>query len=116
MAALAALCRLVPLGGWQAMAGSDRESRWHADGTTENVCQVGIANLGTSKVAAHMAQHLATQKSALLSRPVLRASFVLPPVCLGCMAGDEIVAGDDIYGGTDRLLTRVVPKGGVTVR
>ena len=42
--------------------------------------------------------------------------FELPSVGFGCMAGDEIVAGDDIYGGTDRLLTRVVPKGGVTVR
>ncbi|WOK96417.1 hypothetical protein Cni_G05124 [Canna indica] len=31
-------------------------------------------------------------------------------------AGQEIVAGDDIYGGSDRLLSRVVPKRGVIVK
>ena len=31
------------------------------------------------------------------------------------VTGQEIVAGDDIYGGTDRLLTRVVPRSGVKV-
>lgn len=31
-------------------------------------------------------------------------------------AGQEIVAGDDIYGGSDRLLSRVVPKDGVIVK
>ncbi|CAL9150863.1 cystathionine beta-lyase, chloroplastic-like [Musa acuminata AAA Group] len=31
-------------------------------------------------------------------------------------AGQEIVAGDDIYGGSDRLLSRVVPKSGVIVK
>eukprot|EP00897_Mesotaenium_endlicherianum_P004979 jgi/Mesen1/4509/ME000023S03881 len=31
-------------------------------------------------------------------------------------AGQEVVAGDDIYGGTDRLLSRIVPKSGVTVK
>lgn len=31
-------------------------------------------------------------------------------------AGQEIVAGDDIYGGSDRLLSRVVPKDGITVK
>lgn len=31
-------------------------------------------------------------------------------------AGQEIVAGDDIYGGADRLLSRVVPKAGVIVK
>ncbi|CAI5471824.1 unnamed protein product [Closterium sp. Yama58-4] len=30
--------------------------------------------------------------------------------------GSAIVAGDDIYGGTDRLLSRVVPRAGVAVR
>eukprot|EP00884_Botryococcus_braunii_P017107 jgi/Botrbrau1/407/Bobra.110_2s0057.1 len=30
-------------------------------------------------------------------------------------AGDHIVAGDDLYGGTSRLLTRVVPSAGVEV-
>ncbi|CAI7801034.1 unnamed protein product [Closterium sp. NIES-53] len=30
--------------------------------------------------------------------------------------GSSIVAGDDIYGGTDRLLSRVVPRAGVAVR
>ena len=29
--------------------------------------------------------------------------------------GDRILAGDDIYGGTSRLLTRVVPKAGIKV-
>ncbi|KAG9444177.1 hypothetical protein H6P81_015517 [Aristolochia fimbriata] len=31
-------------------------------------------------------------------------------------AGQEIVAGDDIYGGSDRLLSRVVPKKGILVK
>ncbi|GAY33036.1 hypothetical protein CUMW_274520 [Citrus unshiu] len=30
--------------------------------------------------------------------------------------GEEIVAGDDLYGGTDRLLSRVTPKTGVVVK
>lgn len=30
-------------------------------------------------------------------------------------AGGHIVAGDDLYGGTSRLLSRVVPNNGVTV-
>lgn len=31
-------------------------------------------------------------------------------------AGDEILAGDDLYGGTYRLLTRVLPRQGIGVR
>lgn len=30
--------------------------------------------------------------------------------------GQEIVAGDDIYGGSDRLLSKVIPKNGVVVK
>ncbi|KAI9071121.1 hypothetical protein K1719_046910 [Acacia pycnantha] len=30
--------------------------------------------------------------------------------------GEEIVAGDDLYGGSDRLLSQVIPKSGVIVR
>ncbi|XVE52190.1 hypothetical protein DITRI_Ditri02bG0103100 [Diplodiscus trichospermus] len=30
--------------------------------------------------------------------------------------GQEIVAGDDIYGGSDRLLSQVIPKSGVVVK
>ncbi|KAH7663664.1 Cystathionine beta-lyase protein [Dioscorea alata] len=30
-------------------------------------------------------------------------------------SGQEIVAGDDLYGGSDRLLSQVVPKRGITV-
>ncbi|OMP09862.1 Cys/Met metabolism, pyridoxal phosphate-dependent enzyme [Corchorus olitorius] len=30
--------------------------------------------------------------------------------------GQEIVAGDDIYGGSDRLLSQVTPKSGVVVK
>nr|BBI54966.1 cystathionine beta-lyase [Leucaena leucocephala] len=30
--------------------------------------------------------------------------------------GEEIVAGDDLYGGSDRLLSRVIPKSGVVVK
>lgn len=32
------------------------------------------------------------------------------------MIGEEIVAGDDIYGGSDRLLSQVLPKTGVVVK
>lgn len=31
-------------------------------------------------------------------------------------SGQEIVAGNDIYGGSDRLLSQVVPKAGVVVK
>ncbi|KAL0867030.1 hypothetical protein Bca101_046148 [Brassica carinata] len=30
--------------------------------------------------------------------------------------GDELVAGDDLYGGSDRLLSQVVPRSGVVVK
>ena len=30
-------------------------------------------------------------------------------------SGDHIVAGDDLYGGTSRLLSRVVPNAGISV-
>lgn len=30
--------------------------------------------------------------------------------------GEEIVAGDDLYGGSDRLLSKVIPKKGVVVK
>ncbi|KAK4580946.1 hypothetical protein RGQ29_024560 [Quercus rubra] len=30
--------------------------------------------------------------------------------------GEEIVAGDDLYGGTDRLLSKVIPKKGIVVK
>ncbi|KAG5555876.1 hypothetical protein RHGRI_006507 [Rhododendron griersonianum] len=30
--------------------------------------------------------------------------------------GEEIVAGDDMYGGSDRLLSQVIPKTGVVVK
>ncbi|CAL1385885.1 unnamed protein product [Linum trigynum] len=30
--------------------------------------------------------------------------------------GDEIVAGDDIYGGSDRLLSQVIPRSGIVVK
>lgn len=30
--------------------------------------------------------------------------------------GEEIVAGDDIYGGSDRLLSRVIPKTGIVIK
>lgn len=30
--------------------------------------------------------------------------------------GQEIVAGEDIYGGSDRLLSQVVPRTGVVVK
>lgn len=35
----------------------------------------------------------------------------------GCIiTGEEIVAGDDMYGGSDRLLSQVIPKTGVVVK
>lgn len=30
--------------------------------------------------------------------------------------GEEIVAGDDLYGGSDRLLSQVIPKTGIVVK
>ncbi|KAJ7528553.1 hypothetical protein O6H91_15G008000 [Diphasiastrum complanatum] len=31
-------------------------------------------------------------------------------------AGEEIIAGDDIYGGSDRLLSKITPKAGVVIK
>lgn len=31
-------------------------------------------------------------------------------------SGAEIVAGEDIYGGSDRLLSHVIPKRGIVVK
>lgn len=31
-------------------------------------------------------------------------------------SGGEIVAGDDLYGGSDRLLSQVTPKTGIVVK
>lgn len=39
----------------------------------------------------------------------------LSAVCRLVRSGDHIVAGDDLYGGTSRLLSRVVPDMGVDV-
>lgn len=36
-------------------------------------------------------------------------------VCHLAKAGDHIVAGDDLYGGTSRLLARVLPAAGLEV-
>lgn len=36
-------------------------------------------------------------------------------VCRLVKSGEHIVAGDDIYGGTSRLLSRVVPDAGIEV-
>jgi cystathionine beta-lyase len=32
------------------------------------------------------------------------------------LLGEEIVAGDDLYGGSDRLLSKVIPKRGIVVK
>ncbi|XP_054805903.1 cystathionine beta-lyase, chloroplastic-like isoform X1 [Prosopis cineraria] len=40
----------------------------------------------------------------------------LSAVCQLFETGDEIVAGDDIYGGSDRLLSQVIPKSGIVVK
>lgn len=38
---------------------------------------------------------------------------IIPKIIL---VGEEILAGDDIYGGADRLLSQVVPRSGVLVK
>lgn len=30
--------------------------------------------------------------------------------------GEEIIAGDDLYGGSDRLLSQITPKSGIVVK
>lgn len=39
----------------------------------------------------------------------------LAAVCKLVKTGEHILAGEDIYGGTSRLLSQVVPSGGVSV-
>jgi cystathionine beta-lyase len=45
-----------------------------------------------------------------------RASAALSAVTRLAQAGEEILAGDDLYGGTCRLLSQVAARHGIRVR
>lgn len=44
------------------------------------------------------------------------ANFHFVLFFVNLIAGEEIVAGDDIYGGSDRLLSQVIPRTGIVVK
>lgn len=44
------------------------------------------------------------------------SSDLIDPSAVVLILGQEIVAGEDIYGGSDRLLSQVVPRTGVVVK
>lgn len=37
-------------------------------------------------------------------------------IFLFLVLGEEIIAGDDLYGGSDRLLSQITPKSGIVVK
>lgn len=42
--------------------------------------------------------------------------FLIIFIANSVFLGEEIVAGDDLYGGTDRLLSKIIPKKGIVVK
>ncbi|CAI5475449.1 unnamed protein product [Closterium sp. Yama58-4] len=66
---------------------------------------------------AHRAFAFSTGMAALAAATRLVTTGEISLRLANCVtAWSAIVAGDDIYGGTDRLLSRVVPRAGVAVR
>lgn len=52
--------------------------------------------------------HIQTPYEIMLMNAIVTGSII--------RVGEEIVAGEDIYGGSDRLLSQVIPKRGVIVK
>lgn len=50
----------------------------------------------------------------LINLHLIKSIIILEQFML--CSGQEIVAGDDFYGGSDRLLTQVAPKSGIIVK
>ncbi|KAJ7352433.1 Cys/Met metabolism PLP-dependent enzyme-domain-containing protein [Mycena albidolilacea] len=63
----------------------------------------------------HLEHHIAKISSAAHALTVSSGMAALDIILRILKPGDEIIAGDDLYGGTNRLLTYIRSHGGVTV-
>lgn len=103
-----------------------RRSPWRhgaADLQTATFRQPGATEFGEYDYSrtANPTRALAEQQVAALERGAFACAFgsgmaALVAVTRLVKAGEEILAGDDLYGGTVRLLSRVAPGLGVRVR
>ncbi|KAI0067391.1 cystathionine beta-lyase [Artomyces pyxidatus] len=64
---------------------------------------------------SHLEHHIAKISSATNAFAVSSGMAALDIILRLLKPGDEVIAGDDIYGGTNRLLTYLKTHGGVTV-
>ncbi|TFY60028.1 hypothetical protein EVG20_g7572 [Dentipellis fragilis] len=64
---------------------------------------------------SHLEHHIAKISSAAYAFAVSSGMAALDVVLRLLKPGDEVIAGDDLYGGTNRLLTYIKTHGGVVV-
>ncbi|KAJ6577390.1 Cys/Met metabolism PLP-dependent enzyme-domain-containing protein [Mycena capillaripes] len=64
---------------------------------------------------SHLEHHIAKISSAAYALTVSSGMAALDVILRILKPGDEIIAGDDLYGGTNRLLTYIRSHGGVVV-
>ncbi|CAK5268636.1 unnamed protein product [Mycena citricolor] len=64
---------------------------------------------------SHLEHHLAKISSAAHALTVASGMAALDIILRILKPGDEIIAGDDLYGGTNRLLTHIRTHGGIVV-
>ncbi|KAJ7056569.1 Cys/Met metabolism PLP-dependent enzyme-domain-containing protein [Mycena amicta] len=64
---------------------------------------------------SHLEHHIAKISSAAHALTVASGMAALDVILRILKPGDEVIAGDDLYGGTNRLLSYIRTNGGVTV-
>ncbi|KAG1747094.1 Cys/Met metabolism PLP-dependent enzyme-domain-containing protein [Suillus paluster] len=64
---------------------------------------------------SHLEHHLAKISSATHALTVSSGMAALDTILRMLKPGDEVIAGDDLYGGTNRILTYLKTHGGITV-
>ncbi|KAK9468697.1 Cys/Met metabolism PLP-dependent enzyme-domain-containing protein [Lipomyces arxii] len=63
----------------------------------------------------HLERHLAKIMNARRTLAVASGMSAMDVISRLLKPGDEVIAGDDLYGGTNRLLTYLATNGGITV-
>lgn len=76
----------------------------------EQLADIEVRGCGNRHRASHHAHQGADKAFAFAS-----GMAAIAAVCRLAKTGEHIVAGDDLYGGTSRLLASVVPNAGVDV-
>ncbi|TFK72972.1 cystathionine beta-lyase [Pluteus cervinus] len=64
---------------------------------------------------SHLEHHIAKISSAAHAMVVSSGMAALDVILRILKPGDEVIAGDDLYGGTNRLLTYIITHGGIVV-